>query len=473
MATENLPLGEGGWGKNAFIVLPLMLAAGFMLTILMPAMREWLFTNSRWFAFGIAIALLGLATRWLIRQGPTAFPVSITAIYFGLLLLGYWSFETLLSYKLRGYPIALYQQLPSIAAVSRSLAVDAFAGVLLLIGLLLGSRKQRKTRDIARAVSKLGIMAAARYMFVLGLLGAGILVAANKGRLAMFESDVDAVRFRQASGVGFASLLEYCLIPATTLAIAAAVNQRRFRLESAVIVVSGLAVLLLTRAERTPLMLAALAAFLFLVRKAWGVRLSRVIIIGGVLVSAGLFLGLLRLGSEGQALTTETSRVRAVFDISPEVRERAFVYQIYGDELPYRGSEGAASLVVSALPGKVLAFTGFDKRDAYTDVSRQYSSDMRSLGMYLTKKPIRIGLPGELWMYGGAPVLALGMLSFGYIAARCWSHRTADEVGDVLVSVFGSYVIIALIMPLAALVPITLASLVPLCLRRLAPSSPA
>lgn len=440
----------------------------YLCVVVISSRTSLFLPQTRWLALGGGIALLALAGKWMLRSGGSRFPEAIGALYFALLLLGYWSYETLLSYKMQGFPIAKYQPLPYPAEIRRAFLIDCVAGLVLIYGLWLGrARASVRASKVSDWTGDRDLLRATRLMFAVGLGGATIVVAAAHGRLALFAPDIDAVRFQQGAGIGFASLFEYALIPAIALAVASAIRLPSRRPQAAAMGLTAASVLVLTRAERTPLILAVLASLLFAARIGKSVKFASAATLAALVAAAGLFLGLLRLQSENVQLTSQERQVRLTFDISPELRERGFVYRLYGDEVPYTGTQALLPLTFSVVPGKLLALAGIDKRDVYSDSSRDYSATMRSLNVYSTPKPIRVGLPGELWIDGGWVALFGGMLLFGFVVARLTATNPSNLVDAAVVAVIGCYSVVALIMPLATLAPIALASLFPLLIRRI------
>ncbi len=420
----------------------------------------------KWLALVMGLVALSFAGMLVVRQGLVALPRIVLSSYIGLVALGVWSYAMLVDYKAAGYPIALYQPLPTADEVAATVARDVVGLAALLYGVLV-VRRRRGTDLTHKLHSGHGqLLPLARVLLVLGAACALVLVGAT-GRVAFFSDDVDAVRYSQGAGLGFVTLLQYVLIPSIVLAVAAGLCDAALRRQA--VAVAGLAVLilLLTRAERTPLLLGILGCALFAAQIGRRLSFRTAILLGAGAVAFIFVLGLFRFESQSTQVSADERRVRTVFDISPEARERAYAYRFYGTpDLPFLGPQGALPLALSVVPGRVLGLAGIDKQDVYTDSSRQYSLAMRQIGLYTQEKPLRVGLQGELWMYGGWLSLLVGMFLYGLLVATLARPRSTDAVATATSAVAGAYALIGLILPLAALAPIVLASMAPLFLRR-------
>jgi hypothetical protein len=158
--------------------------------------------------------------------------------------------------------------------------------------------------------------------------------------------------------------------------------------------------------------------------------------------------------------------VRALLDISPEVREQSFVFRLYPSHTPYLGTNGILPVGLALVPGKLLDLTGVNKQELTENSSALYTAAMNKLGIFATTKPIRVGLTGELWMDGGPIALVIGMVLYGIVGACLAAWRPRTPLRLVARALATAFVLLSLVTPLATLSPIALVTLLPLLLAR-------
>ena len=169
-------------------------------------------------------------------------------------------------------------------------------------------------------------------------------------------------------------------------------------------------------------------------------------------------LGLFRYGAAQSLQDRREAVTRPLFDVAPEFREQAFVYRIYPQLHGggYMAARDLGAIASSVIPSGVMGALGVDKAAIYTDVSREYSETMRTLGYYPNNvKPLRVGLIGELYAdFGYAGVIG-GLALFGFLLGR-FPAAVRDCAQLMRVTVIGVFAALALVTPLPALLPISL-----------------
>jgi hypothetical protein len=416
--------------------------------------------------------------RWWRRFWLVRLVVSLQGL---LLFVGLASSSLLALLKQRAYPIALYSFVPKPENMLRTVWLTialigcTFAGAA-LASVILGNQAGRKGAqpgslsvevDAPLLPAEAGRLL--RLGYVLGALGGlgSLIVIGSTGRIPLLSPDIDTVRYSQGSGLGFASLLEYELLAAIFIAGAVAVDSRLYRGRALRFAAAAGGALLLVRAERTSLLLSLVVVLIYLQYRGLRVRARWLVPLAVAGAAAVLGLGLVRYQSGPTANDPQARLVRAVLDISPEVREQATLLEVFPDRHPYLGRSAVVAIGSSILPGRALHVLGVDKATVYTDSSRDYSRILTELGGYHNSpKPIRVGLLGELWMdYGGYGV-ALGGLLFGGAIALVTNYRPKHRAGLLAKSVMTAMCLLALLMPLAALFPVGLMVVAPLWVAR-------
>ena len=411
---------------------------------------------------------LVLAIRAVARARDVALVARLVLYgYFSLLFLGLAAVSALRILKSKGWPIAATQPLPAQSDVARAFWISAIGGALILAGSWVGShvlpRLERRHAIDRTEWAHLRIIMP--WFAVLGLLG-GALVLAKTRQLALFASNIDVLRFSQGSGLGYASLLEYELLLAACIAGCALSFQREFRRFAVLTFSVSLVALVILRAERTPLIVAAGVCVIAHVFADGGHRRRIALLVFPILLAVVLGLGLFRLESSVGPLGRERSAVRALFDVSPEFREASYVYRIYPGETPFVGSRAIGAAVSSLLPSRAVGLVGLNKSSVYGDISHEYSATMHRLAIYPQVAPLRVGLGAELWADAGAYGFAFGLFAYGLIVGLIGALRPRDAVGVVRKSIVAVLLLMALITPTTALLPIGLMLLGPLALLR-------
>jgi hypothetical protein len=458
-------------GAGVAYVVPSSLSIGSLIAHPLPA--------------AIAAGVLGLtlASAWLysIVHGPVDGLTRrcILLGYLALWILGLFSLLMLKYYQELNYPIAHYEILPSEVMIRHLILWDAVGGVALAYGLWMGSlliqrssrlhpaSLQEPTHSAQNAESDEAMLARwGKRLFLIGLAGSIIVVGATHS-IALFQHNIDAVRYSQGAGIGFATLAQYELLGSGVIGLFLAFRMGRNRRLGISLLFMSVLVLVVTRAERTPILIMALAALILMRLMGRRPRTGAVFLAAAVLVAGVLYLGVFRLQSQsGGPVSGKEQQVRALLDISPEVRQQAFVFSLFPQQTPYLGTTGILPVGLAVLPGKVLSVAGVNKQELGEDSSRLYTATMDNLGIYNTTTPIRVGLPGELWMDEGSIGLILGMVLYGIMGAWLTIWRPHTPLRRVARALATAFVILALIMPLAALSPIALVTLLPLLLGR-------
>jgi len=432
-----------------------------------PAALAWTLAGAAITGYLLLRPLWARATPWIV-------PRTILLAYAFLIFVGAAGLNAIRLAAEHGYPIASTARLPGPALVDHAVAVAALGGLVLVLGVTIAvvalGGLNRPPRGAAAlrldGPGWLRLHAALPVLLVIGLLGAVVITAAN-GQLPILAQNIDQLRYRQAAGLGFASLFEYELLLGACIAgITLALAPTRKRRSAAYLLVF-LACLIVFRAERSPLVITVLSVG-FAAMLA-GRRLPARVVLLGVLAGVAfvVVLGLVRFVSSGPVADSRELVVRPLYDAAPELREQAFVYQVYPDLQPYLGSDAVIATASAFVPGRLLSLVGVDKSKIYTDASRSYAKTMQRLGYYPNAgTPLRTGIVGELWADFGPVGVGVGLLALGLLVGRlAWSRmRTPHDL--VRQSVVAALVFFALVTPLGALVPIALMLLVPLWLMR-------
>jgi hypothetical protein len=397
-----------------------------------------------------------LALREIKLGRPDLLAKLLPLTYFALVLLGFAMLHVLRVLRADAWPIAGTQRLPSLSLADHALVIALVCGCLLTVavraGLMWGARR---ARPVSRGPSWEEVALWAPALAATGVFGA-LVVVAKTGSIPLFANNIDELRYQQGSGVGFATLLEYEFLTSACVAGAAWEPLRGRRGFLGLVFVASTLGLIVFRVERFPLIfIVTTLLFLAAVR---GRRVSRHTLAAVVLgaIACVFALGVFRLSSQQTPVDGREAVVRAIFDVSPEFREQAFAFQIYPHGMPHTGRAEVAAVAASVVPSGMLRVAGIDKGAAYTDSSRQYSLAMRQLGYYSSVKPIRIGLIGELWAAFGPSGLVLVLLLFGVIVGRIAASRDETPLGQLRRALASSLCLLALITPLATILPIAL-----------------
>ena len=432
-----------------------------------PAALAWTLAAAALTGYLLLRPLWAGASPWII-------PRTLLLAYAFLLFVGAAGLNAIRLAAEHGYPIASTARLPGPALVDHAVAVAALGGLVLVLGVTiavvaLGGLNRPPQGAAGLALEAPGwnrLHSALPILLVIGLFGAAIITAAN-GQLPILAHNIDQLRYRQAAGLGFASLFEYELLLGACIAAITLVLAPTRKRRSAVYLLVFVVCLVVFRAERSPLVITALAAG-FATMLA-GRRIPAKFVFAGVLAGVAfvVVLGLVRFISSGPVADSREFVVRPLYDAAPELREQSFVYQVYPHLQPYLGSDAVFATASAFVPGRLLSLVGVDKSKIYTDASRAYAKTMQRLGYYPDAgTPLRIGIVGELWADFGPLGVGVGLLALGLLVGRlAWSRmRTPHDL--VRQSVAAALVFFALVTPLGALVPIALMLLVPLWLLR-------
>jgi hypothetical protein len=402
-------------------------------------------------------------------------PRLVVGTYFILLFLGAAAIGALRLFAELGYPIAATQRLPSVPQTLHAVELGAIGGSCLAAGSLVSlmstfvSRPHPATsRDAAaheeHARSWAVYRRAAPYLIALGLVGCAVITAST-GRIPLFSQNIDALRFSQGSGLGFASLLQYELLLVACLATAGLVLDRRGRRVWGLYLPAALLALVVFRVERSPFIIVFFVLLVTLVFSGRSISPVAVAALGAIVLTVVVGMGLVRLASSSALDDKREAVVRPLFDVAPELREQAFVYEIYPALHGFSASRDAAAIASSVVPGRLLALVGLDKAAVYTDVSRDYSVTMRQLGYYpRNEKPLRIGLIGELYADFGVRGIVLGTFGFGLLVGLIPLRPGIYPRRLVPVVLLAVLATMLLITPPPALLPIALMLLAPLAI---------
>jgi hypothetical protein len=392
-----------------------------------------------------------------IRRGATDLLARfIPLLYFALLFLGFAMLDILRELKNAAWPIAATQTLPPIADANHALVVSLGGGVILAAAIRIGTTwagrrptKPGATHEWQAVALWAPVLAGA------GFVGAAI-VTAKTHSIPLFGHNIDALRYSQGSGIGFATLLEYELLAAACFAVGAWGPLRARRPWLTLVMISSVLGLVLFRVERLPLIFVVTTMLFIGSIRGRSVRWRSIVVVFAAVIAAVFGLGLHRLSSQQSTVGVREGVVRSAFDVAPEFREESYALQIYPRDVPFTGASAAEAMASSVLPSSALRIAGINKHNVYTDSSRQYSAAMRQLGLYTTPKPLRIGLVGELWADFGAVGIVIGLTIFGFAVARIAYLPTSSPFGQLNRAVGSSLCVLALITPLATIFPIAL-----------------
>lgn len=423
---------------------------------------------------------LSLACAWLTSMVRA--PISalthrgILLGYFALWMLGAFSLLMLKYYQERGYPIAQHEVIPTLTMIRHAIIWEAAGGGALAYGLWLGSLTIRRARFLNRGVSqpvieefpptragphlaRLGIG-----LFSIGAISSLIVVFATHS-LAILDTNIDTVRYSQGAGIGFATLGQYELVTSGVIGLFLLIYYQRHRRLGLGLGLASVLILVGTRAERTPILVIVFATLMLARLVGKRPRVVVAFAVAATLLAGVLYLGVYRLQSQAGSVSSKEAQVRALLDISPEVRQQTFAFTLFPSQTPYLGSHGLLPVGLAVLPGKILGLLGVDKQSFGEDSSHLYTATMKKLALYSTMKPIRVGLAGELWMDAGPLGLIVGLALFGVAAAWLTMWRPTTPSRLVARALIITFLILSLVTPLAALSPIALITLFPLLLR--------
>ncbi|MCW3019681.1 MAG: hypothetical protein JWN10_1989 [Solirubrobacterales bacterium] len=414
-------------------------------------------------------ALGGLTLLWLtarpLWRGVGSYFVARTVVlaYFTLLFLGVAAVEQLWLWKRAGWPIAATAPLPAEPLIRHAFWLGLVGGFMLGLGALAATRRRSSLKEVAHG-EWAELLPGATMLAGIGLAGA-LVVIAKTHQLALLTQNVNATRFDQNIGVGYASLLEYELLAAVCVAGAAFLHGGRARGYALSLTALGLGALVAVRAERTPIIFAVIAIGFACVLDGRRFRRVSVAVVATVLVFGALALGAERLSSTGSQVTSQGALVHGIYDVSPEFREQSWVYYIYPSQAPRLGGHALAADLSSLVPSRVLGVFGIDKRTVYGDISHSYSQTMSILGYYPSGiAPLRVGIAGEMWADFGWVGLLVGLLALGCLAGVVSRIPAATPLGIVRKSVATTSLLFALITPIGALLPLVMMLALPLWL---------
>jgi putative peptidoglycan lipid II flippase len=426
---------------------------------------EWPAFGAVWAGFSGLAVLLYFCSILLFGEARWAVPKAVVSASVALLLLGFAALQLSRVLQERGWPILSTQTVAPLTYGADAFLIGALGCFVLSLGVLLGSRVRRG--DDARTVSvNQGAWASttpvAGGLFALGMLGV-LIVISTTHRVALFSQNIDAIRYSQGKGVGYASLLEYELLACACLAGAALLLGARKPL-LAFLVAASVVSLVVFRADRTPIVFVVL--MLGFVRAFSGHRFRRAgaVVIPVVLALAVAGLGVARLQSSAGPVTRQQAIARSLFDVAPEFREQAYVYHLFPQEAPFFGWRSVQEALSSVFPSGVLRVAGINKQTVYGDNSHDYVRVMNALGLYRVTKPLRTGLIGELWTDFGLPGALTGLFLFGVLVSLLRFRPTSSAVSVVRQAMTASLLVFALVTPIAALLPLALMLLLPMSL---------
>jgi hypothetical protein len=414
-----------------------------------------------------ALAALLVMTRNMRSPGASGsigtlavLPYLVVAHLFG----GLFAFFELFRYRELSFEIARHQHLLPLRNLSPVVLAVMFAAASALIyRTLAGSQGPAHfvmTEWNQKSIRRLRTRALV--LLIIGCASSGFM-ALMAGGLALVASNVDGQRYAQGQGLGLVSLLQYTLIPSAAIFLALAASRQASVLHRAFysfLGIIGMSVLLAARAERTSLLLPlVVVCFLFSEKFVRGSWLPRVLAL--VLAIAIFFsLGLWRFSSQeptqnlSASAVSEQLQVRPLYDIAPEIREQMIVFSHYPQILPYHGVSALQAIAISPIPGTFLSLGGIDKSQIYTDSSREFSQDMRRVGVYVIDKPLRVGLLGELYMIGGWWVVFVGWLLYVAVCERVDRWKPKRSEGVLARAATQALLLLAFITPLGAVLPI-------------------
>jgi hypothetical protein len=418
-----------------------------------------------WGALG-GLALLWLTARPLWRGVGSCFVArTVVLAYFTLLFLGVAAVEQLWLWKRAGWPIAAAAPLPTEPLIRHAFWLGLLGGLMLGLGAFAATRRRfSPSPKGVRQGDWAELLPGATMLAGIGLAGAFVVIAKTH-QLALLTQNVNATRFDQNIGVGYASLLEYELLAAVCVAGAAFVHGGRARGHALFLTGLGLGALLAVRAERTPIIFAVIAIGFARVLDGRRFRRLSVAAAATVLVVGALALGAERLSSTGSQVTSQVALVHGLYDVSPEFREQSWVYYVYPSQAPRLGSHAVAADLSSLVPSRVLGVFGVDKRAVYGDISHSYSQTMSILRYYPSGiAPLRVGIAGEMWADFGWGGLLVGLFVLGCLAGAVSRIPVATPLGTVRKSVATTSLLFALITPIGALLPLVMMLALPLWL---------
>lgn len=416
-----------------------------------------------WAASG-SVVLLWLVARPLWRGiGPRFVARTVVLAYFSLLFFGVAAVEQLWLWKRAGWPIAAQARLPEQPFIRHAFWLALLGGLALAGGAALAARRGKRPTGPATSGWD-DLLPGASLLAAVGILGA-LVVIAKTHQLALLARNVNAARFTQNSGIGYASLLEYELLLAVCVTAGALVQNVRARGYALALTATGIAVLLIVRAERTPVVFAVLTTVFVYVFGGRRFKRRSVIVVGVLLAAGSIALGTHRLSSTGVRVEQRAVFVHAVYDVAPEFREQAFVYYVYPVRSPFLRGKAIHADAAALFPSAVLRAMGIDKRAVYGDISHEYSDTMGVLGLYPRGiAPLRVGIAGEMWADFGWAGLIGGLFFLGLLAGVVTRVDPSTPLGTMRKAVAASSLMFAIITPIGALLPLVLMVAVPLWL---------
>lgn len=437
--------------------------AGFLVATTSRVSTKFLFQNpstARLWSIVIGLLLLYLLLRCFWRPPKRGFLIRVVVYAYGVLLFfGLAAYEQLVLFKRDAWPIASTQPFPAATDIRHAFWIGIAGLVLLTVGAIIGNRPT-DPRDVSGDWDELLIVATV--LAWIGLLGAAI-VTFKTHTIPLFAHNIDALRFSQGSGLGYASLLEVCLLGSACVSGAALIHGVTARSYARLLLIGSLGALIVFRVERTPILVATATLLFVAVYIGKSPPRRIMVMIVPLAVALALMVGIYRLGSASGPVGRQVEIVHAVFDVSPEFREQAWVYRIYPTEVPFVGGAALTADASSVIPSSALRLAGIDKSKVYGDISHQYVASMQRMGHYpIGVSPLRVGLAGELWADFGAYGLILGLLLAGVAAGLVGRAQPMSPLGVVRKAAASAIIVLALVTPIGALLPLTLMLLGPL-----------
>ena len=195
-------------------------------------------------------------------------------------------------------------------------------------------------------------------VFMIGLLGFGLIIADYGGRIPAFYEGSD--EFRTALSSGLPQVLYFQLMVAVLISytlmerMASRVNKKALL----AIIVAGLGLIFLGSSRSmflTPIIVIGLD--LWRKRKISGVKIAVGVLLCGLI---SFVVGLFRMGTTGQQ---GLFILRFISDFAPEYREFGKLLEYVPEQSPYLNGQMFINAVLIIFPGKVLAIFGMSKAE--------------------------------------------------------------------------------------------------------------
>jgi hypothetical protein len=452
----------------AAVVVGCSIGVGGLVTRFDAISLSFLFSDpskARLWAGVAGILLLYRMLRCFWRPPQHLFVVKVGCYLYGaLLFLGLAAYEQIVLFKRAQWPITATARLPLDADVQRAFWIGLLSLLILSIGAIVASGRRRADSDKAVVGDWDDLLSVASLLFTIGMSGVAIITMKTH-TIPLLAGNIDQLRFGQASGLGYASLLEVCLTGAACVSGAALIRGVRARRYAILLLLGSLAMLVTFRVERTPLFVTAAALLFAAVYLGRPPSRRRVMTTVPLLLILVFAIGVYRLSSSGSPVDTRMKIVRVAFDVSPEFREQAWVYRIYPAETRHLGLAAIIADLSSVVPSRALNVIGVDKSAVYGDISHQYVAAMQTLAHYPSGvKPLRVGFAGEMWADFGWVGTIFGFLILGVLLGLVGRTHPASPLGLVRKSAASALIPLAFVTPLGSLLPLAFMLLVPLFL---------